>query len=42
MEEPELDCPDQAIDTELPDGEFVDMETWEAMRDEAESEGDAE
>lgn len=29
------DHEEQAVDTPIPDGEFVDMATWEAMRDEA-------
>lgn len=28
----QYDHPDQAIDTDVPDGESVDLETWEAMR----------
>lgn len=31
----EKDHPDQAVDTDIPDGETVDMEAWEAMRDAA-------
>lgn len=33
--EPEKDHPLQAVDTPVPDGEYVDMDTWEAMRDAA-------
>lgn len=29
----EKDHPLQAIDTPVPDGEFVDTEAWEAMRE---------
>lgn len=29
------DHPDQAVDTEVPDGEFIDEEVWKKMRDEA-------
>lgn len=39
----EKDHPDQAVDTEVPDPEFVDMKTWETMRDVAlEAEEDSE
>lgn len=29
------DHPDQAVDTEVPDGEFVDEALWETMREDA-------
>lgn len=33
MENENKDHPDQAIDTPVPDGEHVDTETWEKMRE---------
>jgi hypothetical protein len=35
-----LDHPDQAVDTEKPSGNKVNMKAWEAMRDEYEGDPD--
>lgn len=34
----EKDHPDQAVDTDVPDEEYVNEEAWEALRDNSEPE----